>query len=445
MNLVYLAVLNLTNHYYLMKNYFLLMVSLIAFLVVSCTSEPEIELISQDKLSKTDYAVTLEDAKIDLMEILSQLNYHSSRAYEAPRYIENAYTTTIANSSSRSEGCSYIHVFNFANNKGFAIMSADKRLPSLLAIVEDGSYEDIAASDNPGPKMFIDKVEWTLKRHIDEDPFSGGGGGGNGSGGSTGPKTVYSEWQTTVFRRDRQCKVTWHQGDNYNYYCPRDPETGELSCAGCVPVALAQLMTIFKYPPSYNGHVFHWDEMTAYPHGEMCSLSAYVEIAQLIALLGLPANLNVDYHANGSGSYIENIPRTMEHLGYMGTGRICTYNTDSIVDELTLGYPVILSALPSKVATRGHAWLASGAMLRQRDKIELDGNDKVTSRTTEKEWYILCNWGWDKSQLNGFYLSEAFNVRKGPSFDCDGDSTSSDIYGTGNYIHELRAVIDIYN
>lgn len=106
MNLVYLAVLNLTNHYYLMKNYFLLMVSLIAFLVVSCTSEPEIELISQDKLSKTDYAVTLEDAKIDLMEILSQLNYHSSRAYEAPRYIENAYTTTIANSSSRSEGCS---------------------------------------------------------------------------------------------------------------------------------------------------------------------------------------------------------------------------------------------------------------------------------------------------------------------------------------------------
>lgn len=49
------------------------------------------------------------------------------------------------------------------------------------------------------------------------------------------------------------------------------------------------------------------------------------------------------------------------------------------------------------------------------------------------------------SQLNGFYLSGAFDVRKGPSFDCNGDSISSDIYGDGNYIHELRAVIDIYN
>ena len=99
---------------------------------------------------------SIDEARNELNQLLlDQETAYSRAGVDSKRVIESFYTRSL-NPDSRSEKSDFeVYVFNFADNKGFAIMSTDKRTPSLLALAENGNLSDTTEIDNPGFNMYI--------------------------------------------------------------------------------------------------------------------------------------------------------------------------------------------------------------------------------------------------------------------------------------------------
>lgn len=96
--------------------------------------------------------MSIAEARKELYQILSDLNSKSSRSeFKLNRVIENEWSATVSKNSSRSEEDNLdLYVFNFTDEKGYAIMSGDRSTPSLIALTESGSLNPGDIIDNPG-------------------------------------------------------------------------------------------------------------------------------------------------------------------------------------------------------------------------------------------------------------------------------------------------------
>ena len=403
------------------------------FWLTSCGDEEDLHL-SDKGLADTQpqsTVISLEEAERELISILNELYNPLTRGGEGQiRRIGNAYSRPINKKATRSseEEEILIHIINFEDEQGFAIMAGDIRLPSLIALAETGSLNEDEPIDNPGLEIFMDGLnDWTITR----PPGWGGGSGGllppdvdvtPGIGPGVDVYTTYTNWQNKVYFPNGHCKVKWNQDSPYNALCPKvqsfNPPTG------CVATAVAQLMSVYQYPSSYNGYHFHWDNMISNPYATYCSLSAQNEIARLMQLLGLTQNLNMNYGILSSGANPENIPRTLRAFGYSKGGTLDSYNTGLVVEELKNGHCVLIGGFEYRSSSGndyiyegGHRWLGHGLLERTREKrYRSTVSNGILYTETETEWYILCNWGWGGSG-DGYYLSEVFNQAKGPNYD----------------------------
>lgn len=121
-------------------------------------------------------------------------------------------------------------------------------------------------------------------------------------------------------------------------------------------------MCTYRYPDSYNGYEFDWQEMidskkiiegTARFDGRTYFLgepdAGMHQIARLMQQLGLPENLDMNYGKHGSGAYMKSILRTLENFGY-AKGAIFLMNSlvkgqylEKISSELKDGYYCFVS------------------------------------------------------------------------------------------------------
>ena len=207
------------------------------------------------------------------------------------------------------------------------------------------------------------------------------------------------------------CPVNWHQDRPYNEFC--QSQDGQEAYTGCAPVALAQFMAIYKYPNSYRyfphspEQFFNWDDMTS----QTPSSQGFTQIAKLMWLLGQPNNLCVQYRSvlsqinDNSGSSAANVLRTFANFGYQGGDRI-DYDTDSVVAELSQGYPILIRG---ERGNAGHIWLAHGVKeyISTFSFYHLS-QGWITNTTTS--YMIYCNWGWRDGDKNGYYLSGVFDL-----------------------------------
>ena len=268
-----------------------LLLALIVF--ISCTNEDGI-LVSenQDVPEEEKNEVSIWEAQADLESLLLDIDAQSSRSQS--RNIKNSFSLPVKNRLSRSGDSvsSLVHIFNFEDNQGYAIMSGDKRVPSLIAITESGNLTEDEEIDNPGVALFLegmenlyeDRVQPQKVQPILPDSMMVDDGVAYKS---------YGKWENIVYKRYGFCPVKWRQDFPYNKYCPL--KDGRETATGCVATAVAQLMAIYRYPESYNGYGFSWDAMTEYPTAYACSPIGQDNIARLMQQLGLSNNLNVSY------------------------------------------------------------------------------------------------------------------------------------------------------
>lgn len=222
----------------------------IPLLLLSCSDDAG--LLSTDNNPSAEpnnaHEITIDDARDELLTILDDVYGTTSRSSHSMT-IKEEYTRPLSCSKSRGVNDTEfnIHIFNFNDNQGFAIMSGDDRVPTLIALSDCGNYYDGAEFDNPGLSIFMDGVDVLAD---DRNKTNGGWANENDTDLELllrdGGYIRYSDWKNTIYKPNGYCNVDWGQGAPYNWGCPIVGTRNALTC--CVATATAQLMSTYQYP-----------------------------------------------------------------------------------------------------------------------------------------------------------------------------------------------------
>ena len=427
-----------------MRKYLFYLLLAIATCIITGCSDNYAEEPNQPKTMT--HEVTQSEALQHLNKILPDLKIPSTRgaAERSLPPITSSYSVG-SHSSTRSDGEvePYFHIFNFGNNEGFAIMSGDDRVAPLLALTFKGELTPDTEIENPGFKIAYAKMEDYYVEQVSTFSFGGGGGGNLPIDPGIDPGleryVVYGD-PVEIYHNMPMgfCQVKWGQENGYNYYCPRI--SNQLSPTGCVAVAVAQLMSMYEYPYSYNGYTFDWVEMKrcsgVYPG--LPGYSGPDSIARLMQQLGLSQNLAMQYGLNGSGTTADRVLITFENFGYSNGGDYNSYNTDDVVEELLAGYPILIGG--NDGITTPHMWLGHGVMEYHNKTYLYNGYDQLVSTIDVDLFYVLCNWG-EYGYDDGYYLSNVFSKNEGPKYP-DPELTRSDV-AEENYQYNIITITNI--
>ena len=221
----------------------------------------------------------------------------------------------------------------------------------------------------------------------------------------------------------------WNQWTPYNNYAPAlKIYGGEKAPAGCVAIAMAQIMNYHKYPASaqftgyyrqegvsneaYQGNVnstYSWPYLDYYNYYFPEDSTDYVKVTTSLRQGNLVATLCRDcayasemtYTHDGSGAQTYALPQKMiDHFSYSEMG--ChvydrsLFTSDEwhtmVYDELMKGYPMIYAGYDPNGG--GHAFVADGI---------------------DAEGLVHVNWGW-AGQFNGYFDMDLMNNEESSQF-----------------------------
>ena len=227
-------------------------------------------------------------------------------------------------------------------------------------------------------------------------------------------------------------KAQWNQRQPYNIMMPTI--NGERVLAGCVAIAMAQVMHYWQWPASISGPIppytsktnelslpelpatsFNWSMMqNTYLTSDTLSVKS-LAVAQLV--LYCAQALKMDFGTKSSGAYTPDIAYLLsEYFGYHSSIRCInrySYSAqgweDAIYAELAENRPVILSG---RKRSGGHAFVCDGC---------------------DQYGLFHINWGWN-GQSNGYFALNVLNP------DMQGTGSAS---GAEGYILNQLAIVGI--
>ena len=440
---------------------------LISFYILSSCAQNEIEPKEKNG-NKTviSYDRSINDAEIELYEIiLSRTTRSHSIKHKIPT-LKSKFTLKTGRSPTRTRigstvrtgfnDSTKVHIFNFQGG-GYAIMSGDTRVTPMLVLTDKGEIPQDGVIDNPNLVPFLANMEFQIVKEIEEFKEN------NRINENDEISVVYGKWEKTFSEmKEGYCPVAWGQGSPYNQFCPLTD--GKLSSTGCVPTAVAQLLSVYKFPKRYNGYDFDWGIMNRYVKTWNPYPPAIPYVARIMQQLGLRQNLDVTYakypeneddENKGSSASTDNIPRTLKNLGFSSGGIKKDYNETDVVNELEKGYYVLVSGYAKETKHKkkflgitvktwysysgGHCWLVHGLLEMRRSVFRIKNGQTIGSYT-QRKYYLLCNMGWNGWD-NGYYYSGAFDTDKGP--ETDFEKTRSNSKEDGNFRYKLSAVTGI--
>jgi hypothetical protein len=275
--------------------------------------------------------------------------------------------------------------------EGWILMSADQRVQPVLGFSFSGNYI-LTEKDPKNPNyLWINQYDKEIllvksgKGTLENQGWKGIFGISSADKGLTADIWVNSF-----------IKVNWGQGNSWNQFCPPDTSgPGGHTYVGCVAVAMAQAMSVFKNPATgYGTHsylapgyglqfanfgstIYKWDSM---------SLSLPDKYNSLL-LYHCAVSVNMGFGADGSGTQVINASSALKNYFYYSLN--VSYKkrlsddkawTDLLDQQLLNGRPIIYSG-DADDGKPGHAF-------------NIDG---VVNST-----YYHINWGWTGSN-NGYY------------------------------------------
>lgn len=301
-------------------------------------------------------------------------------------------------------GDTLYYVVNYADSAGFALVSTTRADGDpLIAVTEQGNYTPGEETGNPGFDMYIDLLN---SRIDDRSPavdttFHG-----------FGPFYDYEILEESEV--EPMLVVRWGQWYPYNEY------SGNVSYpAGCVAVALAQIMSHYQYPTSFtrthdDSHAIqtlNWSAIKMYPNVLDCGLTNQHALAHLIREIGVIAD--IDYDSSGSGTSDTKAVQSLFSFGYSLSATLQAYNLNRIHTELDHNRPVYMSGSYNN-APVGHAWIVDGYYYKFERVIEyyetgVGGDKTITNETPIITSHLHINWG-DHGNGNGFYNAGVFDT-----------------------------------
>lgn len=446
----------------------------LALMALSCAREDCISLSNNRENDKPSTFVTPEMAIAEVENFLKDVSVES-RAYVG-KTISNIYATRDIESTRSGDTQDvepFVYVVNFDNNQGYALVSGDTRMQPILAVVDKGSLAQGAVIDDPGMIMMLSNIETDYRMALGLSVEDIDGNIVAPIGTAEDGTYVYPGMNVEEIEQTRSTNTTYEYGDwdEYIYrgtildcHWGQSPppfnlltfdSSGQRAPAGCVPVAVAQIMYFWGHNYTYDGYYFDWDIMRDSSALYDSTSQTYQMVAELMYKLGLSENLNVDYDVNGSGAKDSNVPRTFENFGYTSGGSIESYNLDDIYNVI-ITRPVYVSGSAIKKVTKkiilgitistttsynkGHAWVIDQVLTRGRDKYTYVDGIKQPGEIKEYEKLVHCNFGWN-GYCDGFYYSKKFDTNVGPETRKTATTTSGTEY---YYQYNLKMNTDIY-
>ncbi len=318
--------------------------------------------------------------------------------------------------SSGEDPCYY--VFNAGQHEGFVIVAGDDMVPEVLGYSTSGELD----MDNMplGMQMLLDGLEEQIRfmraNHISSmKPMAKG---------AVSPLV----------------KTGWAQLSPYNQQMPQY-STSERCATGCVATAMAQAMSVFRYPdatkakidaysytqpstgkkktvdPVSSGSKIDWGNiLNTYTGSE--NSNAKNAIAKLMLYCGTAIGSLFDNETQAAVSRVA--PALKNIFGYSSSVAYKDKKADKFSDtqwndlvynEVAAGRPVVLAGKIADLRTApGHAFICDG----------YDGNGR-----------FHINWGWS-NKSDGYFL---LNMLQPPTVGTGGSS--------GNYKYEQEAVVGI--
>lgn len=294
-------------------------------------------------------------------------------------------------------------------------------------------------------RMVNDYCEFKLIDHNnpagsgDNSGSNTGGSGNNGSGDNTGDNsgdnggsTSPQDW-VTISQVEPKLQSQWSQYYPFNANCPTKPIEDTLhnghAPAGCVAVAVGQLLAYHKFPDVVGDIEPIWESarivLSSYPQYMILN-----SVSPLLAELGRNEFLSMTYTKTKGKSNAYKAAKTLKKLGYFNAQRVKYYNENTILEYLETDRPIIIGATsPKKLSGNGkrsgHAWIIDGYIKRQRDN--------------QIEIMMHCNMGWG-GKCDGYYVSGLFDTTQVK--DAQGNPTTGDtLEDKHHYCKRYRMVL----
>lgn len=222
-------------------------------------------------------------------------------------------------------------------------------------------------------------------------------------------RDLYPDYYFRPMSRCSASDFAYYGNDIYNALCENKYP------AGCVAIAMAQILKFHQYPIRYN-----WNNMP--------NISATYDTQRLIYEIGQAVEM--DYGANGSSSNIDNAKKAFQGT-FQYNARIADFNVDETKTELLNNKrPIYMRGSDNFLffPKDGHAWVCDGVDDQYRETIYFvefqqgyPGNyyyvspyDGPTAGSPGEMFvgvlFFHMNWGWGDNNGNGWFGSNNVTV-----------------------------------
>ncbi len=425
------------------KFYYLALISLLGW---SCQKDQE-QLTPVDPVPEVE-DIALAESSLSLNQALNNLNFvyrnFEGKAQVAKRIrkvdviTRGELTDPLTRALTRSEGdedLPLLYVVNYENDEGFALLGADMQVPPIISIGDEGNFSTQEYLDfvNSGTEeVFTDSdsdanvqnLQFALvsnalePRLIVFPPVTPG---------VTFPIYEYSDTAVLV-----KCwpllRTKWEQGNPYNFYCTEEIDGEEVQyVAGCVPVAVAQVVASLAYhqnfrQPSYkveeDGMEYYLPlETIAKAITDTMKYAPYqytngsLAIAESIKAIGVAVDAN--YGTQSTSAFGQKVFDFLESLGINAEGastRTLSPLTEEIAFNMIVNKNLPLYTQASRIkedgSPTGHAFVLDGWL-----RLEYSQSGGSVFIETSRFCFNLAhvNFGYG-GNYDGYYLLDGFDM-----------------------------------
>lgn len=414
--------------------------------------------------------ISVEQALKNLDDLVNVL-YPETRTGKAKTYSKESVLTYVTPATTRSSSKielpdTLVYIVNFDDGEGFALLGAQSNLSSVYSVTESGTFDVDKFSEALNyeiehnlltPEEYAARVAAEQEEEIEYGDANNEDIAYNIMAGavltdSTGPlpwqpspedppvidggivlppipiSTEVNESWVFVENYDPLLTTEWTQTSPFNLKC-KDSQ-GNICPAGCVVIAVAQIMAYHEYPKNqvFNSVVVDWDTVKQYDNSTTYDDESAIatQLSNLCFELGKDYNCDVTYTVAGSPASDSDAKKTLKRYNYED---VTMYNSFSdniklkVIEEIKKNNPIYISAYRSE--KKGHAWVIDGFVKRKKkyETIKTYANGSITSSISygAEQSLLHCNWGWGGTHNGYFVMGNSFDTEERYD-DIDSDS-----------------------
>lgn len=374
------------------------------YLLCACTDDVSVAP-NYDDMSyfiPEDSAIAISNKAITMIS-----NENKTRCIKKELEIKDVNLVSLSNKLKTRSGevnnvNSSLYIINYKNDKGFSIISCDKRLRPIYAVSDTGNITLADTLKNKSLALFFNGVRSDMEMVSENsqkiDPY-------------LLDETIYSP---QVYPLIWEAPRLWGQGDPYNTYCYT--KDGKKALAGCTAVACGIVMSYYGWPQYINDKRLNWHSMKKNKIDH--------NIDYVFAKLGEKKLLDIYYGEKASGAKAANFSRTFSQMGYYAPDKLKDFSESNICrlleDTKRDGYGPLLIVGVTTDGTAGHTWVIDGYCRSvtnyERTKVLYDTN------------LFHCIWGWKGNNNGYFFLNNGVIGGCSNLYDKDDKKTSSPGY-----------------